>query len=98
VVFQVTNSGSTASGPLTAVIALPAGSSLFGGNSSGFGDWSCQSASGGATCTDAALSAGEHSQGMLFITLSGSGACGQPVRVTVTSGGATAEASQAIHC
>jgi hypothetical protein len=112
VVFQVTNTGSVASGPLTAVIALPAGSSLFGGNSSSFGgdqqdtgaaqalfgDWSCQSTSGSATCTHAALSAGQQAQGMLVITLSGSGACGQPVRLTVISGGASAAASQDIHC
>jgi hypothetical protein len=116
VVFQVTNSGSGDSGPLTAVIALPAGSSLLGDDSSGsgrdqqvngtpdgsaqplFGDWDCQPTSGGATCTHAALSAGQQAQGMLFITLSGSGACGQPVSLTVMSGGATAGASQAIHC
>jgi DNA-directed RNA polymerase specialized sigma24 family protein len=113
VVFQVANTGSAASGPLTAVLALPAGASLSsvdaqqlsGGNGSAqgtavplFGGWSCQPTSGGATCTHAALSAGQQTQGMLFITVSGSGACGQPVRLTVTGGGATVAAAQTLGC
>lgn len=113
VVFQVANTGSAASGPLTAVIALPAGASLssvdaqqlsgVNGSAEGtavplFGGWSCQSTSGGATCTHAALSAGQQAQDMLFIAVSGSGACGQPVRLTVTDGGATAAAAQTLGC
>jgi RNA polymerase sigma factor (sigma-70 family) len=97
VAFQVTNTGSAASGPVTAVIALPAGSSLSGGNQAGSG-WSCQTVSGGATCTHAALPAGQQAQGMLFVTVSGTAACGQPVRLTVTSGSSTATASAAILC
>jgi len=113
VVFQVANSGSAASGPLTAEIALPAGASLSSGDTqqlSGangsaegtavplFGGWSCQPTSGGTTCTHAALPAGQQAQDTLFITVSGSGACGQPVRLTVTGGGATVAASQPIAC
>lgn len=112
VVFQVTNAGPGASGPLTAAIALPAGSSLFsgaGGDQQGTGsldatsltvtgDWSCQASSGGATCTHAALSAGQQAQGTLFIMVSGSAACGQSVRLTASSGATTVTASQAIPC
>ena len=111
-VFQVTNTGTAASGPVTAVITLPTGTSM----SSGFGadqqdsasldgtalaisgGWSCQSAGGGATCTHAALSAGEQAQGMLFFTVSSSAACGQSVRLTVSSGSATAGATDAVPC
>jgi DNA-directed RNA polymerase specialized sigma24 family protein len=108
--FQVTNTGSAMSGPLTAVIALPAGSSLFsgsGGNEEGTGSlnatalfsaWSCQPTSGGATCTHAALAAGQQTGDTLLIALSGSAACGQAVRLTITSGGATASATDAIPC
>ena len=114
VTFQVADTGSTASGPLTAVISLPAGTSLSSGDSSEVGGnvsngsaegtalplsggWSCQPISGGAACTHAALSAGQQAQGFLFITISGSSACGQPVGLKVT-GGTTVWASQAIHC
>jgi hypothetical protein len=62
-----------------------------------FGGWHCQPSSGGATCTHAALPAGQQAQGTLFITVS-SGACGQPVRLTLTGGAATVAASQAIGC
>ena len=111
--FQVANTGSVASGPVTAVIALPAGTSLLSGNNSQhrgqngsadgaaqpiFGGWSCQPSGGGATCTHGPLAAGQQAQGTLFISLSGSGACGQPVRVTVMSGTASVAASQAIRC
>ena len=108
--FQVTNTGSAASGPLTVMIALPAGSSAFsgsGGNEEGagsldatalFSPWSCQPTSGGATCTHAALAAGQQTAGTLLIALSGSAACGQPVSLTITSGGPAASASDAIPC
>ena len=112
VTFQVANTGGAASGPLTAVIALPAGSSLSSGDSQPsqsngagegtavpfFGGWSCQATSGGATCTHAALPAGQQAQSTLFITVGSSGACGQPVRITVTGGAATVVASQALAC
>ncbi|HYK70875.1 MAG TPA: sigma-70 family RNA polymerase sigma factor [Streptosporangiaceae bacterium] len=114
VVFQVANAGQATSGPLTAVISLPAGASLNSGNwqrsaddTNGSaegtaiafsGGWSCQPTSDGATCTHAALAAGQQAQGMLVITISGSGACGQAVRLTVSSGGATAGASQTLSC
>jgi DNA-directed RNA polymerase specialized sigma24 family protein len=112
VTFQVANTGGAASGPLTAVVALPAGTSLSSGdpqpdssNGTGegtavplFGGWNCQPTSGGATCTHAALPAGQQAKGMLFITVSSSAACGQPVRLTLTGGAATVAASQAIGC
>jgi len=94
------------------VVALPAGTSLSSGDpqpndSNGigegtavplFGGWNCQPTSGGATCTHAALAAGQQAKGMLVITVSSSGACGQPVRLTLTGGAATVAASQAIGC
>jgi len=112
--FQATNTGSAASGTLTAVIALPSGSSLAGGSGASWGQedngsadgtavplsggWSCQPTSGGATCTHASLAAGHQAPGMLIITLSGSGACGQPVRMTVSTGSASATAAGIIDC
>jgi hypothetical protein len=113
--FQVNNTGSTASGSLTAVVALPAGAALSSGFGSqhdgsqtyGSGDgtadpftggWSCQPSSGGATCTHGALGVGQQSAGMLSITMSGSADCGQPVRLTVISGGPSVGAAQSISC
>ncbi len=64
-----------------------------------FGDgWSCQSASGGATCTHAAIAAGQQADGVLFVSLSGSTACGQPVTLTATSGTNVAQATQDLTC
>ena len=106
VVFEVSNTGSVASGSLTAVIALPAGASLSSGggrhggqsNSQPGGGWTCQADSSGATCTRAALPAGQQAQGTLSINLGGSGTCGQPVQLTVTGGAAPVAASQPIAC
>jgi DNA-directed RNA polymerase specialized sigma24 family protein len=112
--FQVTDTGSVATGTVTVSITLPAGSSMFGGNGGGgwghggqadsssatdFGDgWGCQPTSGGATCTHGALTAGQQANGMIFVSLSGSGACGQPVSLTATSGTAVAQATQDLAC
>jgi hypothetical protein len=113
-VFQVSDTGSATTGPVTAFISLPAGTSLFsgdnqqhqGGRGNGsadgtaqpFSDWNCQPASGGAVCTHGAMSGGQQTEGMLFVAVTGSGACGQPVSLSVTSGGETVWASQAIAC
>jgi RNA polymerase sigma factor (sigma-70 family) len=106
VFFQVTNTGSAATGELTVTITLPAGSSMIadGGRhgdaaSDHHHDWSCQPTATGATCQHAAISAGAQIAGAIFITLSGTAACGQPVEVTATSGSASASAqSGGIPC
>ena len=71
-----------------------------GDGSAAFGvsGWSCQPVSGGASCTHAAIAAGAQTQGVLFIGLSGTAACGQPVSVTVTAGSAFAQATDDIRC
>jgi DNA-directed RNA polymerase specialized sigma24 family protein len=100
VFFQVTDTGSASTGTLTATISLPSGSSLAGSGGGHRGSqWTCQATSSGATCQHAAISAGEQVSGGILIQLNGSGACGQPVQVTVTSGSASASAeSQGIQC
>jgi DNA-directed RNA polymerase specialized sigma24 family protein len=62
------------------------------------GGWSCQPTSGGATCTHAAIAAGQQAEGILFVSLNGSTACGQPASLTATSGTETAQASQDLTC
>jgi DNA-directed RNA polymerase specialized sigma24 family protein len=115
--FQVTDTGSVATGMVTASITLPAGSSMFsrsGGDGSGGdghgghgdsssatnfgGGWDCQPTTGGATCTHASIAPGQQTDGFLFVTVSDSGACGQPVQLTVSSGPAFAQASQDLSC
>jgi DNA-directed RNA polymerase specialized sigma24 family protein len=106
--FQVANTGSVPTGTVTVSISLPAGSSAFGGGHGGHGQstsatpfgngWSCQPASGGATCTHGAIAAGQQADGMIFVSLDGSTACGQPVSLTATSGTDVAQASQDLTC
>jgi DNA-directed RNA polymerase specialized sigma24 family protein len=111
--FQVANTGSVPTSTVTVSISLPAGSALGGGgggdgghgghgqstSATTFGDgWSCQPTSGGATCTHAAIAAGQQANGMLFVSLNGSTACGQPVSLTATSGTDVAQASQDLTC
>ncbi len=81
------------------------GGSHHGGNADstssvafGRGGWSCQPTGTGATCTHGPLAGGQQASGTLFITLSGSAACGQPVSMTVTAGGPAASASQDLSC
>ena len=101
--FQINDTGSAGTGELTVSITLPAGTGLAGtGQGSGHGHdsaggggsggWSCQSTSGGASCQHSAISPGGQAQGMIFISISGSAACGQSVGLTVTSGSASASA------
>jgi len=100
--FTVTDTGNASTGEITAAISLPSGSWFpgnghhFGGG--GFGGWSCQADSGGATCQHSAISAGAQAQGMIFRVVGGS-ACGQPVQLTATSGAASASAESGdIQC
>jgi DNA-directed RNA polymerase specialized sigma24 family protein len=114
--FQVTNTGSAATGTVTVSISLPAGSSMFSGGGGGggshhggsldsvsaaawgHGGWDCQATSSGASCTHDPLQAGQQASGTLFVSLSGSSACGQPVSLTAAAGTATAQASQSLSC
>jgi DNA-directed RNA polymerase specialized sigma24 family protein len=101
VTFQVSDSGTGATGGLAATITLPAGSWLIWvvhGHHGG-GGWSCQPTSTGATCQHGAISAGAQASGTILIGASGS-ACGQPVQLSAASGAASASAQSAqdIQC
>jgi DNA-directed RNA polymerase specialized sigma24 family protein len=130
VVFQVSDTGSAATGQLTVSIRLPAGTWMFGGRDGhgggrrhrgwhGYGGrpphgspgggapgdgagpgWSCRPTSTGASCQHSAIPAGGQSQGVIFIAIYGSSACGQSVGLTVTSGStsASAQSPQDIQC
>jgi len=104
-VFEVTDTGSAATGQVTATITLPAGASMMAGDGGG-GDgghgaldwgshWNCQPTSTGATCQHAGIGAGAQAGGAIFFTLSGTSACGQPVQIEVASGSASASAQSA---
>ena len=116
--FDVANTGSVASGPLTAAIDLPPGSSPSGdgpgpspgftggvpegtgtpaNGGGGFG-WSCEPTQGGITCTHAPIPAGQHADGRFTVTISGFMTCGQPVRLTASSGPASAKAERDLRC
>ncbi len=104
VAFSVTDTGSAATGELTAVITLPSGSSLAGG---GFrhrhhhdDGWTCQPTASGASCQHAAESADQSAQGTIQVQVSGPAACGQAVQLTATSGSASASAQspETIQC
>ena len=72
------------------------------GNTGNWGQsgWSCTATSSGARCRHAAIPAGGQSQGVIFISINGSSACGQTVSVTVASGSAsaTAQSPEEIQC
>ncbi len=101
VTFQVGDSGTAATGSLTATITLPAGSRMIGVAHAHHGSdgWSCQPTSTGATCQHGAISAGSETSGTILIGASGS-ACGQPVQLSAASGAASASAQSAqdIQC
>jgi DNA-directed RNA polymerase specialized sigma24 family protein len=99
VTFQVTDSGTAATGGLTATITLPAGSWLIGIVHHSASGWSCQPTSTGATCQHAAISAGAETSGTILIGASGS-ACGEPVQLSTASGtaSASAQSGQDIQC
>jgi DNA-directed RNA polymerase specialized sigma24 family protein len=96
--FQVNDTGNAATGQLTATITLPSGA-FFGGSGHHEDDgWSCQPASGGASCQHAALAAGAQAPGVIFIFAS-SQACGQPVQLSAVSGSlSTSAESGDIQC
>ena len=102
--FQVTDTGSAATGQLTVTITLPAGASMFGnGNQGFFGGgfgWSCQPTSPGATCQHHRVRRAAQAEGAIFMTISGNAACGQPIDLTATSGSvsATAQSPNGISC
>jgi RNA polymerase sigma factor (sigma-70 family) len=103
VFFTVTDTGSKGTGQLTASITLPAGSSLpTGQGGAGWGGWSCQPDSNGATCQHGPIAAGQQTQDGIFITINGqnSPACGQPVEIAVSSDSvsASAQSPQDIQC
>lgn len=62
--------------------------------------WSCRATSSGARCRHAAIPAGGQSQGVIFISINDSSACGQTVSVTAASGSASASAQspEEIQC
>ena len=106
VVFSVTNTGTAATGGLTATIALPAGSSYIPDGHHwhhghhGQGGWTCQATTSGASCQHAGIPSGGQAGGGMLIQVNGSSACGQPVQVTVTSGAesASAQSPETIQC
>jgi DNA-directed RNA polymerase specialized sigma24 family protein len=74
---------------------------LSSGQAADAGDgWSCQPTSTGASCQHSAISAGGQAQGVIYIGIFGSSACGQPVGLTASSGSATASAQspQDLQC
>jgi RNA polymerase sigma factor (sigma-70 family) len=62
------------------------------------GGWDCQPTASGASCTHAAIAAGQQADGFLIVTVSDSAACGQPIQLTVTSGPAFAQAAEDLGC
>ncbi len=67
--FQVNDTGNAATGQLSATVTLPAGSFLIGivhGHKDS-GGWSCQPASGGASCSHDAISADGNAAGTILI-------------------------------
>jgi DNA-directed RNA polymerase specialized sigma24 family protein len=105
--FQVTNTGSGATGALTATITLPAGARMFTGGGDHHGNagaignraafdggsgWNCQPTSAGAVCQHAALAAGAHTAGAILIEVMDAAACGQPAEVAAASGSLSASA------
>jgi len=99
--FQINDTGTAATGELTATITLPSGSWFIGMLHAhhGAGGWSCQPTSTGATCQHDAIAAGAYATGTMLIRAGGA-ACGQPVQVSASSGSATASAQspQGIPC
>jgi hypothetical protein len=103
VIFSVTDTGSAATGELTAVITLPSGSSLAGdGDHHHHHDdgWTCQPTASGASCQHDADSAGQSALGTIQVQVSGPAACGQAVQLTATSGStsASAQSPEVIQC
>jgi RNA polymerase sigma factor (sigma-70 family) len=101
VLFRVTDSGSAATGGLTADITLPPGSSMSGvGHGHQSKRWTCRPTSSGASCQHDPISAGQTANGAILVKLSGTAACGQAVEVTATASGASvsAQSPETIQC
>ena len=107
VTFQVDDTGSAATGQITATITLPAGASMGGGGGGneatvrsldGNSGWNCQATSTGGICTHAGLAAGGTAWGAISFTLSGNSVCGQLVELTAASGSASSSAQSKVAC
>jgi hypothetical protein len=98
--FTAGDNGSSATGPLTATVILPPGTQLTGPGY-GWDGWTCQAAPIGAACRHAALPARGRAAGALLIGITSPAACGQPVRLDLSSPGArlaTATSARVIRC
>ncbi|MGH3274295.1 MAG: RNA polymerase sigma factor [Streptosporangiaceae bacterium] len=95
--FVVSDTGSAATGTLTATLSLPGGADLLRAGQAGA--WNCLTAGGAVVCTRVPLAAGDMTNDFFTVGLTRS-ACGQAVEMTVTSGsgGPPASASVTIHC
>lgn len=70
------------------------------GTSDGGDGWSCQPTSTGASCQHAAISPGGQAEGVIYIWIFGSSACGKSVGLTASSGSASAsvQSPQDLQC
>ncbi|HET9896186.1 MAG TPA: sigma-70 family RNA polymerase sigma factor [Streptosporangiaceae bacterium] len=96
--ISVSDTGTASTGPMTATLALPSGTTMLG--LAGSSSWSCTTTGSGGTCTHAAIGAGtaaNFSFNMLVISLAG---CGSSVLATVAGGNATGSGSspQQVQC
>jgi DNA-directed RNA polymerase specialized sigma24 family protein len=99
--FGIGDSGPGSSGTLTASISLPSGSTpMTGWRMPGLGGWSCTADSGGLSCSHGPIAASDRTGGLVAVVVTGSAACGQPVRITVSGGASvsTAESAATIEC
>ncbi len=86
----------------SSLVTWPHGQGNWNGNGGGHqgdngqwgqgGGWSCRATSSGARCRHNPIPAGGQAQGVIFIAINGSSACGQTVAVTAASGSASASA------
>jgi DNA-directed RNA polymerase specialized sigma24 family protein len=102
ITFGIADTGSVATGPLSASIAMPPDSTVLP-SWSGPGiiiGWHCSAAGSSATCVHEPIGATVRTSGILTVAVTGSAACGQSVRVTVTGGAAVTSAQSAgtIQC
>jgi hypothetical protein len=75
----------------------PLGTATLAHDVGGF-SWSCEPTQDGITCTHAPVPAGQHVGGKLMVDIMGFDTCGQPVRMTASSGRATAKAVNDLAC
>jgi DNA-directed RNA polymerase specialized sigma24 family protein len=100
VVFTIADAGPAATSGLTAYISLPRDASMMSEGRDGRSGWSCRGRRDGASCVHAPIAAAGRTGGMIAVQVTGSAACGQPVRVSVSGGASTASARSAgtIQC